>query len=543
MAQFIDFAPNHPRPLLEKEGRIEPQLCRKRAMNSQLLLPSFSRRGRGWFCVVSLLLSSPLRAQEVTTQLQGLLSAPFQAQPLWFASTDPKHQNFDFVLLKPGETRRIPLAKGTLLRLWSTSQFPDQTDLSLKTSRDRVTPLWSGGKVVERRGDLRSKAYTLFPIFTFEPLAKLEKDSALIVTNRAKEPSKWYFQATVRPEAQSVLPILPKVTRTDKREFTVSVPKNSEREFNSWNSPGLIYELEVAMNEGSAQGVFSQVRLRAKFDGQRAVDAPLLALGGQQRGDELGPNAVADYDGARVKLLWPMPFKTATLSLVNPTNRDLKFNVMARVLGFSNEPSKVRFCALEQSAHTQSGKPMSILKVKGQGALAGLALSIEPDKNSPKQTFAFLEGNETITLDGAPYEGTGTEDYFSSAWYFPDKPFLDPYSGLSLKTQKPPAISAYRFHVLDPLPFKQSLDFSFEQGKGNNTDDMDWKWTAMWYQIPPLSVPGASPTNVPSGASPLAPDKVVGGGVSNGLKIALAVIAGIALGVFSALRKIRRKRK
>lgn len=488
-----------------------------------------------------LLVPHVARSQEVTTELQGLLQAPYQPQPLWFASTDPKNDNFDYVLLAPGQTRRIPLAEGTLLRLWSTAQFPDKIDLRLQTSRDRVTPLWKNGKALS--GSITNKAYTLFPVFDYEPLAKLDKSAALLVTNRAKEPGKWYFQATVRPPKDVLLPILPQVKSIDKREFTVRVPRNSEREFIDFNSPGLIYELDIALDEGSGKGVFDRVRLRASFDGQRAVDAPLLALAGQQRGDELGKNAVADFDGARLQLLWPMPYKAIKMSLSNPTDRDLQFNVLARVQNFDQEPSKVRFCALEQSVRTQKGKPVHILSVHGAGALAGLALSITPDANSPRQGFGFLEGNETITLDGAPYEGTGNEDYFSSAWYFPDKPFLDRYNGLSFKSLKPPATSAYRFHVLDSLPFKHDLNFDFEVGRRNNFDDLNWKWTAMWYQVPPLRLPAASGNDAPNGTSPLAPDATVVGGLSNGWKIALAVLAGLTIGVFSGLRKIRRKRR
>ena len=500
-----------------------------------------SASGSSRFCVLLLcvLAALPARAQEVTTELQGLLQAPFQPQPLWFASTDPKHENLDYVSLKPGETRRIPLAAGTLLRLWSTAEFPDKIELRLQTSRGRITPLWAGGKALS--GRLSNKAYTLFPVFDYEPLAKLDKTAALFATNRAKEPAKWYFQASVRPQKDVLLPVLPQVKAIDKREFTVTLPKKSGREFYALDSPGLIYELDIALNEGSGQGVFDQVRLRASFDGQRAVDAPLLALAGQQRGDELGKNSVSDFDGSRLQLLWPMPFKTVKMSLFNPTGRDLKFNVLARVQRFDQEPSKVRFCAFEQSQRTQKGQPVPILDVRGAGAFAGLSLSIAPDAGSPRQGFAFLEGNETITIDDAPYEGTGNEDYFSSAWYFPDKPFLDQYNGLSFKSQKPPAISAYRFHVLDPLPFKRELKFDFEVGRRNNFDDLNWKWTAMWYQIPPLRLPIAAGADAPNGASLLTPETAPRG-LSNGWKIALAVLAGAALGVFSALRKIRRRR-
>ena len=66
-------------------------------------------------------------------------TAPFR----WFASTDAKHRNADYLLLKPGETRRIPLAAGNLLRLWSTSLFPDQTTLVLQ-NKTRVPLLQNG---------------------------------------------------------------------------------------------------------------------------------------------------------------------------------------------------------------------------------------------------------------------------------------------------------------------------------------------------------------------------------------------------------------
>ena len=510
-------------------GKKKPVVIKKRTQRSSL--SAF---------IAVLFATLPAHAQEVTTELQGLLQAPFQPQPLWFASTDPKNDNFDYVLLKPGETRRIPLAAGTLLRLRSTAQFPDAIELRLQTARGRITPIWTGGKALS--GSLSNKAYTLFPVFDYEPLAKLDKTAALFATNRAKGTNKWYFQASVRPLKDVLLPVLPRVTSISGNGLTVHLPRNSEREFGNFTTPGLIYELNVAVDEGSTEGIFEQVRLRASFDGQRAVDAPLLALAGQERGNELGKNAVSDFDGSRLKLLWPMPFKTAKLSLYNPTNRDLKFNVQPRVQNFDQEPSKVRFCALEQSQRTKKGEPIPILNVKGTGAFAGLALSIAPDEGSPRQGYGFLEGNETITIDGAPYEGTGTEDFFNSAWYFPDKPFLDQYNGLSFKSQKPPATSAYRFHVLDPMPFKRDLKFDFEVGRHNNFDDLNWKWTAMWYQIPPLRLPIASSADAPNGASPLATDAPTGG-LSNGWKIALAVLAGLGLGTFSALRKIRRKRR
>jgi hypothetical protein len=125
-----------------------------------------------------------------------------------------------------------------------------------------------------------------------------------------------------------------------------------------------------------------------------------------------------------------------------------------------------------------------MLNVTGQGAFAGLVLGIEPAPESSRQTFAYLEGNETITADGKTYEGTGTEDFFNSAWYFPDEPFSQAYHGMTFKSQSPPQVSAYRFMIPDAIPFQKTLNFAFEHGKGNNSDDLEYRWVAFWYQKP-----------------------------------------------------------
>ncbi|MBW3635055.1 MAG: DUF2961 domain-containing protein, partial [Armatimonadetes bacterium] len=239
---------------------------------------------------------------------------------------------------------------------------------------------------------------------------------------------------------------------------------------------------------------------------------------------------------SRLVLRWPMPFATAKISLLNEGKSPVNLDVGARVREFNAAPSPYRFCALQNAVTTQQGKPVEILNLTGEGAFVGLALSIAPNAESQRRTFAYLEGNELITADGKPFEGTGNEDFFSSAWYFPDKPFSHPYEGLTLKVPSPPTVSAYRWMIPDAIPFKRSLRFDFEHGNGNNSADLEWKWTAIWYQKPPLSLP-ATATTVAAGetapAAPLAP--------SERWKIAIAVGAGVILGVFLAWWKRRRR--
>jgi hypothetical protein len=111
-----------------------------------------------------------------------------------------------------------------------------------------------------------------------------------------------------------------------------------------------------------------------------------------------------------------------------------------------------------------------------------LRLAIAPAPESARRAFAYLEGNETLVADGKVYEGTGTEDFFNSAWYFPDKPFVRAYGGLTEKNALPPRVAMYRLMIGDAVPFKRDFRFDFEVGNGNNADDLEWRWLAFWYQ-------------------------------------------------------------
>ena len=477
------------------------------------------------------------------TSLNALLQTPQMPLQQWFASTDPKHKNQDYVIVNPGQTVALDLTPGNLERLWSTSSDPNQLDLTLVTGPRRPVPLIRNG--VAQIGLLEAKAFTLTPELKYPAVRELQKGAQLVATNRGSQPLKWFYQVTVRPPLQKPLPILPAVSEVSKRQFKLKLEPGQTGIIDNWREPGLIYELSVALSSGSAKGVFEKLRLKCDWDGQIGVDVPMMSLAGQVAGDEFISNAICDYDGARLLLRWPMPFKNATLSLVNTTDRKLELDVQARVQTYASEPSPYRFCAVERSATPTKGQPVSILDVQGQGAFAGLALDIKAGPDSRRQTFGFLEGNEQISADGEMLEGTGTEDYFSSAWYFPDKPFFHPYEGLTTKTQSPLEIAAYRFHIPDAIPFRRELKFDFEHGNGNNAPDLKWTWVAFWYQQPPLTITtektdGAGADAVTASGGSDADTPVVG---NDKWKLWMAVGAGVFLGLVMAIsRRIVKKR-
>jgi hypothetical protein len=426
----------------------------------------------------------PACAQE---DLKSLVTAPSLPPYQWFASTDPKHQNDDYLLLKPGETRRIPLAAGNLVRLWSTAIKPEKIVLVLQNGKS--IDLLRGGRA--GLGKFHGKALIFYPtVRDPQAVRVLNSGASLIATNRDKEPNKFFYQVEVRPASSPAKPVFELGNAVDEKTVSGSVEPRQELEL-ALPKQGAVRDIEIEVNPLTLE-TLRDLRLWATWDegATRAVDAPLLSFTGQfQRLDSIG-NAGASFDGKKLHLRWLMPYrKNARLSIFNSGDEAVQVKASRRVALVNVWPRgwDYRFCAAYGSTLTQKGKLIDMLHVSGQGAFVGLALGIKPTTASPRRTFTFLEGNETIVADGKKYEGTGTEDFFNSAWYFPEEPFTEAYHGMTFKGGLPPTVSAYRFMIPDAVPFKKSLDFQFEHARLNNSNDLEYRWVAFWYQKTPLS--------------------------------------------------------
>jgi hypothetical protein len=115
------------------------------------------------------------------------------------------------------------------------------------------------------------------------------------------------------------------------------------------------------------------------------------------------------------------------------------------------------------------------LDTTGSGHFVGCFVSVMANSDG-----WWGEGNDKFYVDGATkptIEGTGTEDYFCGAWDFRHA-FWNLYNGVPLydnpqKGGEKRGIlnTCYRWHVLDPVPFKKSLRMTLEHGnKGPNND-------------------------------------------------------------------------
>ncbi|QOG05739.1 DUF2961 domain-containing protein [Aureimonas sp. OT7] len=81
--------------------------------------------------------------------------------------------------------------------------------------------------------------------------------------------------------------------------------------------------------------------------------------------------------------------------------------------------------------------------------------------------------------------GTGTEDYFNTAWC-PTQEYAAPYHGI-ISAGGPnwtEPVTLYRWHIEDPVIFQRSLRATIEHGHANRRSD-DLSSVAFWYQAEP----------------------------------------------------------
>jgi len=162
------------------------------------------------------------------------------------------------------------------------------------------------------------------------------------------------------------------------------------------------------------------------------------------------------------------------------------------------EPYKVNKLFLFGGKNVTGDDNYVILEAEGRGHYVGAFLYIH-NMRSTNQDNWYGEGDDMIFIDGEPWppslHGTGTEDYFNTAWG-PTQAYSAPYHGIILPGGQnfSGKIALYRFHIQDPIYFSKSIKVTIEHGHNNHRWD-DLSSVAFWYQnephkpFPPLPSP------------------------------------------------------
>ncbi|MGH7480875.1 MAG: glycoside hydrolase family 172 protein [Longimicrobiales bacterium] len=185
---------------------------------------------------------------------------------------------------------------------------------------------------------------------------------------------------------------------------------------------------------------------------------------------------------------WPMPFRRRARITVENTGtvpvESFYYNVDIRT--FDGLPDDaLYFHAQYRQTLTRAGEPVTILETTGRGHYVGTLLSMQPVSGTG---LGYLEGDERMFVDGEASPsivGTGTEDYFSSGWYYVTGEYSAPYHGAPIKDVERGRISTYRWHIEDPVPFDEGFRFEIEHGGSNDAPGVQYASVAYWYQTHP----------------------------------------------------------
>lgn len=263
--------------------------------------------------------------------------------------------------------------------------------------------------------------------------------------------------------------------------------------------PGMITHiwLTVASNEFAWPRL---LRLRVYYDGHKtpSVDAPLGDFFGVGHGSERNLNSMMVHDssfGRARNSYWPMPYrKSCRITVTNEGDRIVPmfyFHVDYRTYP-SLPPDVAYFHAYyRQERPARAGHNYEFLSIKGKGHYVGTVLSVVQT-----QLSWFGEGDDLFYIDGAKKPqiyGTGSEDYFNDAWGLRDSD--GPWTGTPIAEGERlgSRLSAYRWHVPDPISFTSSLWAGIEHAGWTANEDGSvrsafeerpdyFSSVALWYQ-------------------------------------------------------------
>ena len=337
-------------------------------------------------------------------------------------------------------------------------------------------------------------------------------------------------QSLIVPQAYSVARASSFDTSGRNEDYWTILPMQS-RTIAELEGPGMVSH--VWMTIGSTeQYSLRKVLLRVYWDGERepSIETPIGDFFGLGHGRPATYQCAAfstscnsDGDpraGVAMNCWLPMPFRAgARFELVNEQEQEPLRNVYFHIdyQRHGELPEQVlylhaswrRECpcdgwkgegSVEESAEWDrrmagpEGANLSdegnylVLAAEGVGHYIGVNLSIDNLRGG-----WWGEGDDMIFIDRdgkrqwpPDLHGTGSEDYLCHAWGMQKVAHL--YAGESWREtdqhNDEGKVCVYRYHLLDPVPFRRSIRVSIEHGHANSRSD-DWSSVAYWYQDEP----------------------------------------------------------
>ncbi|MFC6997213.1 glycoside hydrolase family 172 protein [Rufibacter roseus] len=296
-----------------------------------------------------------------------------------------------------------------------------------------------------------------------------------------------------------------------------NIPDGEKRTVFDVKGAGIINHIWITIAPGPDHLNRNDIIIRMYWDGNQypSVESPIGPFFGQGWNESYNyaslPLAAGPVDGSGLVSYFAMPFaKGARIEIENQTGR--KIDAFYYYVDYVEMPSLPkgtgRFHAwynreltealpngenewgtLGPQGENKSGKNNYLIAdIKGKGHFVGVNYYV----HSPTPMW-YGEGDDMIFIDGAAeptLNGTGTEDYFNTAWC-PKDVYAHPYYGYARVNNDIGWLGrthVYRFHIADPLYFNKSMKFTIEHGH-DNALTLDLASVAYWYQSEAARIP------------------------------------------------------
>jgi hypothetical protein len=255
--------------------------------------------------------------------------------------------------------------------------------------------------------------------------------------------------------------------------------------------PGLVTRFWVLTDATNQQ--LRNLVLRAWFDGHKIpdIEAPIADFFGNAYGRKEF-NSFFFSDNGSLNCFFPMPFKQGAHFAIENRNQvpvQVAFGWDIKPHDFT--PNTEYFHADFNQEITQPGKPHAWLKIAHEaGHFVGVVQTMQGN-----HTLGYCEGDGQVRVDEqpwgksapqfpdtvvGPWNGTGTEDDFNSAWYFQDGVVARPMNGCLVREDLG-RIDTYRFFVNDAPVWQDSIDAQIEHGGLNDSSGEYYSSVAFWY--------------------------------------------------------------
>jgi len=235
-----------------------------------------------------------------------------------------------------------------------------------------------------------------------------------------------------------------------------------------FNGPGEITHLWMTIADNE-YGWPRLLRLRVYYDGSKvpSVDVPVgdfFAVGNGFEAEVESLMVRNSSDGRARNCYWPMPFrKSCKITVTNEGRR--RVSMLYYHVDWNKVPSLPAHTRYFHARYRQAlpapadGSNYEFLNVQGRGHYVGTVMSVVQ-----AEAGWFGEGDDFFWVDGQrpSIEGTGSEDYFNDAWGLHVND--GPHYGVTVAegTGHGSRMTAYRWHLVDPIPFTKSLKAEIE---------------------------------------------------------------------------------